>query len=99
MSLQSLSKFKKIAQDQYQILDAINLTNVSSLLKEGQLLITSHQNLNIDLSQASQSTSVAIALMLQLLEEAKTHQVQLSFSDIPESIQALAKISNVADLI
>ncbi len=95
----SASKFKKIDQEQYQILDSINLKTADSLLKEGRKLIKEHKNLIIDFSQAKQSTSVAIALMLQLLADAKMNQSSLSFTKIPDSIIELAKISNVADLI
>ena len=99
MTKATASKLKEVGHDQYQVIGDIDFNTASALLEDGRKRLKKDSNLVISLIQIKKSSSVAVALILQLLEDAKKLNVTLSFTDIPDDIIELAKISNVDNLI
>lgn len=74
------------------------LAHTSRLLREGKAAIESGAR-SIDLGGAQQLDSSALSLLLGLQRHAQVSGVSLSLIAVPESLQSLARLYGVAELI
>lgn len=82
----------------YDLSGDLTFATVTALLPQAARLFE-RQELTIDLSGVSRTDSAALALLLEWLEQASRAGVRLHFSSIPESLMAIARLSNVEALL
>lgn len=58
-----------------------------------------HGAVNVDLSQVRKADTAGLAWLFYLLEQAKHHSCQLSFSNVPEKLTKLITLSGVDGLL
>ncbi len=83
----------------WQLTSVLDLSTVPELWLELQRRIHANPRLTVNLSGVQGTSSAALALLLQGLEEAQKSGCELHFEQIPPSLLALAKVSNVDDLL
>ncbi len=89
----------KITTEHYQISGDITFKTAMPILNEIQDIISkSPQNLKIDLTKVAYSSSVSVALLLQIMTLSCKQKVNLNYVNIPQDIIKLAKLSNVATI-
>ncbi len=73
--------------------------SVTQVLERGRRLLDGNRSLVMDLDGVDHSDSSALALILELLDQARLKGVELSFVNLPESLLGVARLSNIEALL
>ncbi len=76
----------------------VTLANVAAILAEGRRHLEEGVR-TVDLSEVSEMDSSLLAAMLAWLRDAKSRDRQLTFANLPESLQTIARLYGVDSLI
>jgi phospholipid transport system transporter-binding protein len=71
----------------------------SKLLAKLMAESSSSNNLALDLALVSRSDSAGVALLIDVMQLAKTAKMTLIFSNLPQQMQDIAGISGLADIL
>jgi phospholipid transport system transporter-binding protein len=77
---------------------AVTLGNVAQVLEEGRRHLADGAA-TVDLAEVNEVDSSALALLLAWLREAKAAGRSLTFANLPESLQTIARLYGVQDLL
>jgi phospholipid transport system transporter-binding protein len=78
---------------------ALVFATVPGLLGEFAAVSGGHGELTIDLAEVSQTDSAALALLLEWMEQGRRRGVQVHFTNLPDSLMGIARLSNVERLL
>jgi phospholipid transport system transporter-binding protein len=76
----------------------VTLANVAQVLEEGRRHLAEGIG-TVDLAQVTELDSSALALLLAWLREAKAAGRTIVFANLPESLQTIARLYGVQDLL
>ena len=76
----------------------VTLANVAAVLEEGRAHLTEGVG-TVDLAEVTELDSSALALLLAWLREAKAAGRAIAFANLPESLQTIARLYGVEDLL
>ena len=76
----------------------VTLTNVAAILAEGRRHLEEGVR-TVDLSEVNEMDSSLLAAMLAWLRDAKSGGRELTFANLPESLQTIARLYGVDSLI
>jgi phospholipid transport system transporter-binding protein len=76
----------------------VTLANVAQVLEEGRQQLGDGVT-TVDLAEVGELDSSALALLLAWLREAKSRQKSLLFANLPESLQTIARLYGVQELL
>jgi phospholipid transport system transporter-binding protein len=76
----------------------LTLANVAQVLEEGRRHLAEGAA-TVDLAEVSELDSSALALLLAWLREAKAAGRAIVFANLPESLQTIARLYGVQDLL
>ena len=77
---------------------ALTLASVSADLAQGKAAIAEGVR-SVDLAEAGELDSSALALLLAWLREAKRLNRELEFTNLPQGLTTIARLYGVADLL
>ena len=77
----------------------MSFETANQILKSSESLFQQHTVLEIDLSGVGKADSAGLALMLEWKAQAGQRDASIQFIEIPKSLLAVAKTSEVSDLI
>jgi phospholipid transport system transporter-binding protein len=77
---------------------ALTLASVAADLEQGKAAIAEGVH-SIDLAEAGELDSSALALLLAWLREAKRQGRQLTFTNLPQGLTTIASLYGVAELL
>jgi len=77
---------------------AVTLANVAVLLEEGRRHLAEGVR-SVDLGEVTEMDSAALALCLAWLRDAKAAGGAITFSNLPESLQTIARLYGVHNLL
>jgi phospholipid transport system transporter-binding protein len=76
----------------------VTLANVAGLLEEGRRHLAEGVG-SVDFGEVTEMDSAALALCLAWLRDAKARGSALAFSNLPESLQTIARLYGVDKLL
>ena len=76
----------------------VTLANVAGLLEEGRRYLGEGVQ-SVDFGEVTEMDSAALALCLAWLRDAKASGAAITFSNLPESLQTIARLYGVHDLL
>jgi phospholipid transport system transporter-binding protein len=76
----------------------VTLANVAALLEEGRRYLADGVRM-VDLGEVTEMDSAALALCLAWLRDARAAGGSLSFANLPESLQTIARLYGVHSLL
>jgi phospholipid transport system transporter-binding protein len=76
----------------------VTLANVAALLEEGRRHLADGVN-SVDFAEVTDMDSAALALCLAWLRDAKAAGGAISFANLPESLQTIARLYGVHSLL
>jgi phospholipid transport system transporter-binding protein len=89
---QAQAEIKQLNKQQYSISGSVDLTTVPDLMQQATVFFKSaDKKINIDLSQVTSSNSAALALMLEMLKQARENQIECHFEHLPDTMLTIAK--------
>ena len=96
-------KIIKKQQAVYAIEGELNMQTVPEVSKQLAKLIKEQtlatENLTLDLTSISRSDSAGVALLIDVMQHAKTSKITLLFSNLPQQMQDIAGISGLLDIL
>ena len=96
----STVRFETDGEKVYRIIGELNMSTVPQLLKDmSQLFSVNGESRIIDLTEVSRSDSAGLALLLEWQRLAKEQDIQLTFRNLPEQMQAIIQVSGLDKLI
>lgn len=88
-----------LGEGRFGIQGPLTFETVNVVLQRSKALFADHDILHIDLAEVTESDSAGLALLLEWVNWARHYVREISYENIPEQIQAIAKISEVSDLL
>ena len=76
----------------------VTLGNVAALLEEGRSHLAAGVR-SVDFGEVTEMDSAALALCLAWLRDAKASGAAITFSNLPESLQTIARLYGVHSLL
>ena len=96
----STVRFEMEGEQVYRIIGELNMSSVPQLLKDMSALFTGDGDARVlDLTEVSRSDSAGLALLLEWQAQAQQNNIQLTFRNIPQQMQAIIDISGLEKLI
>jgi len=96
----STVRFETDGEKVYRIIGELNMSTVPQLLKDMSVLFSVNgESRIIDLAEVSRSDSAGLALLLEWQRVAEQQDIQLSFRNLPEQMQAIIQVSGLEKLI
>lgn len=99
MSQVSTAKLEQVSDGHFAVSGVLDATTVTAVLKQSETLFAGSSALRLDLAGVTESDSSGLALLLEWLRLARQKRQQISFVNMPHQIEALARISEVEDLL
>jgi len=93
------AKLDSLGGGRFRISGVLDATTVSDLLTHSVAAFEGQEHVDIDLKGVSESDSSGLALMIEWLRLARIAKRQIHFENVPAQIEALARISEVEDLL
>jgi phospholipid transport system transporter-binding protein len=93
------AKLEALGDGRFKVYGALNAETATDLLERSEVAFRGASALEIDLANVPEGDSAGLALMIEWLRLAKQHQQTIHFKNVPEQIAALARISEVEDLL
>jgi phospholipid transport system transporter-binding protein len=92
-------RIEALGAGRFRVSGVLNAVTVIDLLKQSREAFAGVTRMEIDLSTVPESDSAGLALLLEWLRAAREAKQQIQFANIPAQISALARISEVDDLL
>ena len=93
-----MASIEQVKAGQYEISGVLDFSTVSALLTQIHGLQL-EPIATLDFSRLENANSAGLALLLELLADARKQNRKLIFSGLPDSLLDLAKMSNVKHLL
>ncbi len=96
-----MSDFELIDQGEgrFALKGAMSFTTAHNILKQSERLFAGHPAIEIDLAGVGKADSAGLALIIEWKAQAATSDAAIRFSNVPEGLLAIARTSEVHDLI
>jgi phospholipid transport system transporter-binding protein len=95
----SRAKLESLGGGRFRVSGVLDAVTVGDLLKQSKDRFANVGQLDVDLAGVSQGDSAGLALMIEWVRSAKEAKQTLSFHNVPGQISALARISEIEDLL
>ena len=88
-------------QQEYLISGALNFSTVPALVQQSLGFFKANADagnsakIKVDLSQISSSNSAGLALMLEMVKDARLNNIELHFDNLPDTLLTIAKAYGV----
>ena len=89
----------EVGDGKFQIQGPLTFDTVNIVMQRSKALFADHDIIHIDLADVTESDSAGLALLLEWVNWARHYVREISYANIPEQIQAIARISEVSDLL
>jgi phospholipid transport system transporter-binding protein len=93
------ARLEALGNGRFKVYGALNAETVTELLEESEQAFRGAGSLEIDLANVPEGDSAGLALLIEWLRLAKQHQQTIQFQNVPREIAALARISEVENLL
>lgn len=93
------ARLEALGNGRFKVYGALNAETVTELLERSEEAFRGATSLEVDLANVPEGDSAGLALLIEWLRLAKQHQQQVHFKNVPEPIAALARISEVENLL
>ncbi|MBB6091527.1 phospholipid transport system transporter-binding protein [Povalibacter uvarum] len=93
------AKLESLGDGRFRVSGILDASTVTGILEESSRKFEGHASITVDLSLVKESDSAGLALVLEWLRQTRSVGGKIYFQDVPQQIMALARISEVDDLL
>jgi phospholipid transport system transporter-binding protein len=93
------ARLESLGAGRFRISGVLDATTAREMLEQSDSRFAQFKDLDIDLGGVGESDSAGLALLIEWLRVARQAQKEIRFANVPAQIEALARISEVEDLI
>ena len=83
----------------FTLTGAMSFATANDILTKSDSLFSRHAALEIDLAGVEKADSAGLALIIEWKSQAANREAAIRFSNLPESLLAIARTTEVEDLI
>lgn len=83
----------------FMLSGVLGFPTATAVLKRSHELFDGLKEIEVDLKGVTQTDSAGMAVLLEWLSLARRHGAKLKFLNLPEQIRAIARISEVEELL
>jgi phospholipid transport system transporter-binding protein len=96
-----VSDFELVDQGdgRFAVNGAMSFATANDILRRSGPLFDRHGSLEIDLAGVGRADSAALALLIEWKSQAANRSADIHFSNVPESLLAIARTSELEELI
>jgi phospholipid transport system transporter-binding protein len=95
----SKAKLEALGGGRYRVVGVIDATTAGDLLEQNLARFEATGDLEVDLAAVPESDSTGLALLIEWIRRVRQRQQKIKFRNVPAQINALARISEVEDLL
>ncbi len=97
----SEARIESLGGERYRVSGVLDAVTTPKLLEQSAERFASQSgvDIHVDLGGVSESDSAGLALLLEWLRVARKRSQRLHFANLPKQVAALARISEVEELI
>jgi phospholipid transport system transporter-binding protein len=88
-----------LGDGRFAVTGVLNASTATAVLEHSAGLFRGVPRIEVDLANVVESDSAGLALLIEWLREAKQNRQEICFRNLPAQIAALARISEVEDLL
>ena len=93
------ARLESLGAGRFRISGVLDAATARDVLEQSEARFAQFKDLDIDLGGVGESDSAGLALLIEWLRVARQSQKEIRFANVPAQIEALARISEVEDLI
>jgi phospholipid transport system transporter-binding protein len=95
----SRARLESLGEGRFRVSGMLNASTATEVLEESAARFTQAPRIDVDLGGVGESDSAGLALLIEWLRIAQQSGKEIHFANVPAQIEALARISEVEDLI
>lgn len=95
----SSANLEALGNGRFRVSGVLDAATTPALLKEGLDRFAQEQSIDVDFAPVTESDSAGLALLIEWMRAARRQRQKLRFSNVPPQVAALARISEVDDLL
>lgn len=99
MSLVNKAKLESLGGGRFRVAGVLDASTVTDLLKQTPARFNGLPSIEMDLADVAESDSSGLALLIEWLRMARRDGQRIVFVNVPAQIGALARISEVDELL
>ena len=88
-----------LGEGRFALRGPLTFETAASALEQSRRTFAAYDRLTVDLAEVSKADSAALALLLEWVNWARHYVREIRFEHIPEQIRAIARISEVEELL
>jgi len=92
-------EFEPLGGGRFALRGAISFDTARAALEQGRVLFGDVRVIKVDLSGVTDTDSAGLALLIEWVSWARHARREIRFFEIPKQIRAIARISEVEDLL
>jgi len=93
------ARLESLGAGRFRVSGVLDASTAREVLEGSEARFEQFAGLDIDLGGVGESDSAGLALLIEWLRLARQWQKEIRFENVPAQIEALARISEVEDLI
>jgi phospholipid transport system transporter-binding protein len=86
-------------EGRFALQGAMSFATAQNILKQSERLFAPHSALEVDLAGVDKADSAGLALIIEWKSQAANRDAGIRFSNVPDSLLAIARTTEVQDLI
>jgi phospholipid transport system transporter-binding protein len=95
----SRAQFEALGEGRFRVSGVLDATTATNVLEQSESRFSEASNIDVDLGGVGESDSAGLALLIEWLRAARQSGKKIHFANVPAQIEALARISEVEDLL
>lgn len=93
------ARLERRGEGRFEVVGTLSFASVPALWSAAGQVLDGQGELEIDLARIERSDSAGLALLVEWLRESRRRGFRLRFTNIPEQLQAMARLSHVESLL
>jgi phospholipid transport system transporter-binding protein len=93
------AKIESLGAGRFRVSGVLDASTAREVLEQSESRFEQFKELDVDLGGVGESDSAGLALLIEWLRLARQGEKTIRFANVPAQIEALARISEVEDLI
>jgi phospholipid transport system transporter-binding protein len=92
-------EIKDLGEGRFAVTGDMSFETADRILRASERPFAGHTSVQVDLSGVGKADSAGLALLLEWKSQALQRDAAISYSDIPDSMVAIARTSEISDLL
>lgn len=92
-------ELKDLGDGRFAVTGDMSFETADRILKASESRFADHASIHVDLSGVGKADSAGLALLLEWKAQASQRDAAISYADIPDSMIAIARTSEISDLL